>query len=83
MDPLTIRIGRSPSSETAAGLLFRSTSYSLSPILAVPDGMVRFWAASATLTSLGVSPFDSSAFRSRSTMISRTFPPMGRGTDAP
>ena len=38
MEPLTTLIGRSPSCSTTGGLLFMRTSYSRSPIFAVPDG---------------------------------------------
>ena len=42
---LTALIGRSFSSCTRVGLLFRSTSYSNCPIFEVPDGRIRFCCA--------------------------------------
>jgi len=40
------------------GLAFNRTSYSKGPILAVPDGKIRFCCWTAVRTSCGASPFD-------------------------
>ena len=45
MLPSTVLIGRSFSSSTVFGLPFRSTSYSVVPIFAVPPGRIRFCCA--------------------------------------
>jgi hypothetical protein len=54
----TTLTGRSFSSATVRGLPFMATSYSNSPILAVPDGSTMFCWPSAVTTSAGDSPFD-------------------------
>src|SRR5438128_3087386 len=79
----TTLIGRSFSSVTVRGLAFIATSYSNSPIFAVPDGSTRFCWPRAVTTSVGDSPFDWSRRWSRSTMTWRCLPPYGNGTDAP
>jgi hypothetical protein len=59
------------------------TVYWVSPILAVPDGKVRFWALIALTTSLGVRPLACSFTGSMSTMICRYLPPAGVGSVTP
>src|ERR1700749_4236398 len=58
-------------------------AYSVLPILAVPEGTIRFCALTAFTTSFGVSPLASKAGVSKSTDIKRDFPPNGYGTAAP
>src|SRR2546422_4493672 len=60
-----------------------ATSYSNSPIFAVPDGSTMFCWPRAVTTSAGDSPFDWSRRWSRSTMIWRCLPPYGYGIEAP
>ena len=69
------RMGRSFSSSSLSGALLVSTWYSKGPILAVPEGRIRFCAAMVLTTSAGESPFDCSAGRSRSTCTCRCLPP--------
>ena len=66
-----------------SGLLLSLTTYSRSPILAVPAGMIRFWLPMAALTSDGERPCAYRASGSRLTMICRSRPPQGWGTRAP
>src|ERR1022692_1320199 len=59
------------------------STYSVPPILAVPDGRIRFWVLTALMTSFGVNPFASSAAVSRSTDMTRCLPPNGHGMATP
>jgi len=70
-------------SSMLAGVALVRTVYCVSPILAVPDGSVRFCAFTAFTTSSGVSPLASSFAGSRSTMIWRYLPPAGVGNVTP
>ena len=60
-----------------------ASTYSVPPILAVPDGSIRFCALTALTTSFGVSPLASSAGVSRSTDMTRCLPPYGQGMATP
>ena len=66
-----------------AGVALVRTAYCVSPILAVPEGSVRFCALTAFTTSSGVRPLASSFAGSISTMIWRYFPPAGVGSVMP
>ena len=79
----TTLIGRSFSSATVRGLAFIATSYSNSPILAVPDGSTMFCWPRVLTMSIGARPFDWSSRGSRSTITWRCLPPYGYGMDAP
>src|SRR5271156_1433143 len=83
VEPFTVLIGRSFSSAMVWGELFVSTSYSKEPILAVPEGTIKFWLLTAFTTSTGERPFDWSAVMLRSTMTFRCFPPYGYGMAVP
>ena len=74
---LTTLMGRSFSSATVRGLAFMATSYSNSPIFAVPDGSTIFCWPRVVTMSPGESPFDWSSFWSRSTITCRCLPPYG------
>ena len=71
----TTLIGRSLSSGTVRGLAFMATSYSNSPILAVPDGSTMFCWPRVLTMSIGARPFDWSRRGSRSTITCRCLPP--------
>src|SRR5438309_8679190 len=71
------------SSSIVAGTALVRTVYWVSPIFAVPEGRVRFWALTAFATSSGVSPLAKSFAGSRSTMIWRYLPPAGVGKVTP
>ncbi len=81
--PFTTLIGMSFSSSIVAGVALVRTTYWVSPILAVPDGRVRFWVLIAFTTSSGVRPRDTSLAGSMSTMIWRYLPPFGVGKVRP
>ena len=66
-----------------SGELLVASTYSVAPILAVPDGSTRFWVLTALTTSFGVRPLASKALVSRSTEMTRCFPPYGHGTATP
>ena len=66
-----------------AGIALVRTVYWVSPILARPDGKVRFCALTAFTTSVGVSPRETSLTGSMSTMIWRYLPPPGVGNVTP
>ncbi len=83
MELLTTLIGSSFSSGTVRGLAFIATSYSNSPILAVPEGSTMFCSPRVLTTSIGARPFDCSSRGSRSTITCRCLPPYGYGIDAP
>ncbi len=55
-DPFTTRTGTWLSVSIASGLEFSRTSYWVAPNFARPDGVVRFCAVIALVTSCGVSP---------------------------
>ena len=65
------------------GVALVRTTYCVSPILAVPDGTVRFCALTALTTSSGVRPLAESLVGSMSTMIWRYLPPDGVGSVTP
>ncbi len=65
------------------GVALVRTVYCVSPILAVPDGSVRFWALTALTMSSGVKPRETSLAGSMSTMICRYLPPAGVGSVTP
>jgi len=75
------------------GILFRpstvsgdplvANTYSVPPILAVPEGKTRFWVLTALTTSVGVKPLASNAAVSRSTEMTRCLPPYGHGRPHP
>ena len=67
--PPTTLMGIWFSASMASGDAFSCTGYCCSPILARPEGIVRFWAVTALVTSSAVSPRAWSACKSRSTMI--------------
>ena len=73
--PLIVRTGRSLSPSITLGELFIATLYSIAPILAVPEGRIKFCEFTALTTSLGARPRACSAGMSRSTEISRVLPP--------
>src|SRR5438874_10070242 len=79
----TTLTGRLFSSATVRGLAFMATSYSNSPIFAVPDGSTMFCRPRAVTMSDGESLLDCSRRWSRSTMTWRCLPPYGYGMDAP
>src|SRR5436853_511400 len=78
----TTLTGRLLSSATVRGLAFMATSYSNSPIFAVPDGSTMFCRPRAVTMSDGESPLDCSRRWSRSTMTWRWLPPYVYGMDA-
>ena len=57
------------------GEAFRETLNSVSPILVVPAGNVKFWLVMALITSDEVIPLASKACGSISTDTARTLPP--------
>ena len=65
------------------GIALVRTVYCVSPILARPDGKVRFCALTAFTMSVGVSPLAWSLTGSMSTMICRYLPPSGVGKVTP
>ena len=73
--PFTRLIGRSFNSSSNRGLVFSSTSNSVTPILAVPLGKTRFCALTALTTSWGERFFALSDGKSRSTQTNRVLPP--------
>src|SRR5258708_13826516 len=75
----TTLTGRLFSSATVRGLAFMATSYSNSPILAVPDGSTMFCWPMAVTMSAGESPLDWGRRWSRATMTWRCLPPYGYG----
>ncbi len=81
--PSAARTGASPMPAMVSKPAFMRTAYSVSPILVVPDGKVRFCAVIAFITSAGVTPLASNEAGSRSTMIWRGLPPYGTGIVAP
>ena len=81
--PLTYLIGILLRSAMVVGIALVRTVYCVSPILARPDGKVRFCALTALTTSAGVSPLASSLTGSMSTMICRYLPPSGVGNVTP
>ena len=81
--PFTTLIGMSFSASIEAGVALVCTTYWRSPILAVPEGTVRFWALTAFTTSSGVRPLATSLAGSMSTMIWRYLPPAGVGRVTP
>ena len=81
--PFKTLIGMSFSASIDAGVALVRTTYCFSPILAVPEGTVRFWALTAFTTSIGVRPLATSLAESMSTMIWRYLPPDGVGSVTP
>ena len=72
--PITFT-GTLASSGTVRGAALRVTSYSSRPILAVPDGRIRFWTFRVSSTAEGDSPLACRSRGLRSTMICRCLPP--------
>src|ERR1700721_541529 len=81
--PLANLIGILLRSPIVGGTALARTVYWVSPILAKPDGSVRFWTLTALTPSFGVSPLACSFKGSRSTMIWRYLPPAGVGKVTP
>src|ERR1700740_1941056 len=81
--PLTVLIGRVSKSLMAGGLALIPTWYSNWPILAVPDGKIRFCAFTALMTSAGGNPRACLAWEFRFPSTYRSLPPYGDGTTAP
>jgi len=81
--PFTTLTGMLLRSSMVAGIALVSTVYCVSPILAVPEGRVRFWAFTAFTMSSGVRPCATSFSESMSTMIWRYLPPVGVGKVTP
>ncbi len=75
--PLTYFTGISFSSCVECGALFMRTSYSLSPIFTVPEGMTTFCALTAFRISEGETPFDCIKFWLRLIITCRGLPPYG------
>ncbi len=73
--PLSSFTGISLSSAVVRGALFMRTSYSASPIFAVPEGMMTFCAFTAFSTSCGETPFDCIKFWFRLIITCRGLPP--------
>ncbi len=81
--PFTTLTGMSFNWSMLEGVALVRTAYWVLPILAVPDGRVRFCALTALTTSSGVRPRATSFAGSRSTMIWRYLPPDGVGSVTP
>ena len=75
VEPLTVFTGRSFNSAMVCGELFISTWYSSGPILAEPEGVIRFCELMALTMSAGDNPFACSLGMSRSTCTCRILPP--------
>ncbi len=80
--PLRVDTGMALSPAMVSGEPFSARGYSIAPILAVPEGSVRFCVLTALTTSFGDSPLASSAAVSRSTEMTRVLPPKGNGIAA-
>jgi hypothetical protein len=81
--PLANLTGMLLRASIVVGIALVRTVYCFSPILAKPDGSVRFSAFTALTTSVGVRPLACSFVGSISTMICRYFPPSGVGNVTP
>src|SRR3954466_6053144 len=79
--PFCVLIGRALISAIVSGLPFMETWYWSEPILAVPEGRIRFWTLIAFTTSTGVSLLACMAAVSISTASTRCLPPYGKGTE--
>src|ERR1700722_6993210 len=81
--PFLVTTGMRLSPAIVSGDPFSAMANSVEPILAVPEGKMRFCALTAFTMSFGVRPLASSAEVSRSTEIRRDLPPYGYGTATP
>ncbi len=83
MRPSTSRTGSWSNCGISSGLPFSCTSYSCSPIRALPAGRITFWLVTAPTTSCGERPMAASRAGSMSTITCFWRPPNGAGVASP